>query len=74
MPTLIADLFVRNPVDRDDQLSFALALAIYAASDAKDRASSSRGTTTAATPSHCPRQFHTGRPASSTYCRNPRAA
>jgi hypothetical protein len=37
MPTLIADLVVRNPVDRDDQLSSALARAIHAASDAKDR-------------------------------------
>ena len=37
MPTLIADLSVRNPVDRDDQLSTALTHAIHAASEAKNR-------------------------------------
>jgi hypothetical protein len=37
MPTLIADLFVQNPIDRDDQFSSALERAIAAASGAKDR-------------------------------------
>lgn len=37
MPTLIADLYVQNPVDRDDQLSSALAHAIHAALSAKNR-------------------------------------
>ncbi|MDQ0769483.1 hypothetical protein QF031_002232 [Pseudarthrobacter defluvii] len=37
MPKLIADLFVQNPVERDDQLSAAVANAIHAAKADKSR-------------------------------------